>query len=466
MGYLEYFPLCPEYLQDSPQEEETNTVVPPHVENTEDIQDVEENIPEGDEIRSNQLSPPNSLASSKTTKLKGRSYQARKKRINNLLDDVEADSPSNHSEHLEKQASLLSSMLKSMEIDKLLVLCETEPDFFTIFGETEDDIHDWRQVTEIRIEDLLIKASKEVAERKAATQSGFKKLSYPSFNGDVLNYLEFKKRWKDEVVPERKPVVLELAALREAVPVIAKAKITDVSTVTEAWKVLDMEYGDVQEIRAKLKDQVRSIKIKATGDSARLVELYHAVQTIAAKIKASGSLSILENDEEYIALVTKHLPKDIVWRWCKKGLTGWSNFFAYLEKNAQVAKKVLTTESINAALSAEGDKPTKCSSCHKNHSGRCLKPKNAAVVNQGAEKTCPVCKKTAHKYQTKNGKEGISKRVKDCPDFKSATDDKKQEMVKKLKEKHPVCSKCSGWSHKTEACFLSSVADLKSGQPM
>merc|ERR1711942_523932 len=198
---------------DEEQEEETNTVVPPHVENPEDTWDAEENIQERDEVRSNHSSPNISRASSKTTKLKGRSYQARKERINNLLNDVEADSPSNHSEHLEKQESLLSSMLKSMEIDKLLVLCETEPDFFTIFGETEDDIHDWRHASEIRIEDLLIKASKEVAERKAATQSGFRKLSYPSFNGDVLSYLKFKKKWKDEVVPERKPVPLELLQL-------------------------------------------------------------------------------------------------------------------------------------------------------------------------------------------------------------------------------------------------------------
>merc|ERR1711867_86933 len=111
---------------------------------------------------------------------------------------------------------------------------------------------------------------------------------------------------EDEVVPERKPVALELAALREAIPVIAKAKITDVSTLSKTWKVLDMEYGDLQEIRAKLKDQVRSIKIKATGDSAKLVELYHTVQTITAKIKASRSLFLLENDKEYIALVAKH----------------------------------------------------------------------------------------------------------------------------------------------------------------
>ena len=117
------------------------------MENPEDTQDLEENIQERDKVRSNHLSPQISLASSKTTKLKGRSYQARMVRIYNHLDVIEADSPSNHSEHLKEQASLLSSMLKLMEIDKILVLCESEPDFFTIFGEIEDNIHDWCHTT-------------------------------------------------------------------------------------------------------------------------------------------------------------------------------------------------------------------------------------------------------------------------------------------------------------------------------
>ena len=129
-----------------------------------------------------------------------------------------------------------------------------------------------------------------------------------------------------------------------------------------------MEYGDIQEIHAKLKDQVRSIKLKASRDSAKLVELFHAVQTIAAKIKASGSLSLLENDEEYVALVTRHLPKEIAWEWCCEDLSGWSCFFSYLEKEAKAAKKMITNKSINTALSGGGDKPQKCFMCHRNHS--------------------------------------------------------------------------------------------------
>ena len=147
-------------------------------------------------------------------------------------------------------------MLTKVDIRKIISYADTEPDFLEIFGETEDQVDDWRHQTEARIEDLIIRASREVSERKAATQSGFKKLSYPSFNGDILNYLEFKKHWAAEVVPERKPPAIELVALRESIPVSAKAKIADVTTMGEAWKLLDLEFGDVQELRAKLKDQV------------------------------------------------------------------------------------------------------------------------------------------------------------------------------------------------------------------
>ena len=85
------------------------------------------------------------------------------------------------------------------------------------------------------------------------------------------------------------------------------------------------------------------------------MELFHTIQTIAAKIKASGSLALLENDEEYVALVTRHLPKEIAWKWCCKDLSGWSSFFNFLEKEAKVAKKMITNEAISSALSGATD---------------------------------------------------------------------------------------------------------------
>ena len=74
-----------------------------------------------------------------------------------------------------------------------------------------------------------------MAERKSATQLGFRKFAYPNFIGDILNYLKFMKGWKEEVVPEWKSIALELAAVREAVPVITKGKLIDISNLTDTW---------------------------------------------------------------------------------------------------------------------------------------------------------------------------------------------------------------------------------------
>ena len=81
-----------------------------------------------------------------------------------------------------------------MNMKHIISIADHDPDFLEIFGETEDQIDDWRHEMDDRIDDLMIRASKEISKRKAATQSGFKKLPYPYFNGDVLNYLEFMKR--------------------------------------------------------------------------------------------------------------------------------------------------------------------------------------------------------------------------------------------------------------------------------
>ena len=125
-------------------------------------------------------------------------------------------------------------MLKDLNINEIIGLADTEPDFLEIFGETEDQVSDWSMATKFKIQDMLIRAYKEVADRKASTQSGFKKLSYPSFNGDVLCYQEFRRCWCIEVFPEQRLPALELAALRESVPAIAKAKIIICTTMGEA----------------------------------------------------------------------------------------------------------------------------------------------------------------------------------------------------------------------------------------
>ena len=88
------------------------------------------------------LSPPNLprnlLVTSKSVKIERKSYQIRKQKLNKLLSEVEENSLVHHSEHLEKQAALLLSMLNKMDIKHIISLADQEPEFLKIFGETED----------------------------------------------------------------------------------------------------------------------------------------------------------------------------------------------------------------------------------------------------------------------------------------------------------------------------------------
>ena len=77
-----------------------------------------------------------------------------------------------------------------------------------------------------------------------------------------------------EVVPERKPQALELAALRESIPATVKNKITEVETLKEAWNIMDLHFGDKREVHAKLKAKIINISLKATDENAKDVELF------------------------------------------------------------------------------------------------------------------------------------------------------------------------------------------------
>ena len=68
------------------------------------------------------------------------------------------------------------------------------------------------------------------------------------------------------------------------------------------------------------------MKIKGTKDPAHIVKLFHQIQVIAAKIKVTGNLAILKNDDEYVALVSKHLSEEIMCRWWEQERSGWNNF--------------------------------------------------------------------------------------------------------------------------------------------
>ena len=64
-------------------------------------------------------------------------------------------------------------------------------------------------------------------------------------------------------------------------------------SLKKAWHILDLNCGDLGGIITKLKETLMAIKLKATNNTARDVELFNEVQFIAVKLKMSSSVVYL-----------------------------------------------------------------------------------------------------------------------------------------------------------------------------
>ena len=84
-----------------------------------------------------------------------------------MISNLEANNQQHLCEIPEKQANFVSTMLKNMDIQNIFSITHTKPEFLTIFEEIDDQIDNCRHTTKFRIEDLMVRAIREVSDRRA-----------------------------------------------------------------------------------------------------------------------------------------------------------------------------------------------------------------------------------------------------------------------------------------------------------
>ena len=399
-----------------------------------------------------------------STKSEGKTKRFMKKKlgIEKMLAQLESNEGC-HTDVLKSAAADLKEDLKDLKVDQHIDEFDNEPDFLEFFGTDQDGLYDWKMGIEERIRNVRLKAEEQISLRKASTQSGFEKRKKPSFHGDVLNYYEFKNKWLQEVGPERKPEHIEISELKESLPQLAKNKLSEVDQLSEAWSLLDREYGDRKVIRAKLKAKIVNIKIKALSSPEKEIEIFNEIQHISSKIRAAGGQNQLENDDEYVALILRFLTPEQIKEWVRKKNKDWSSFFNFLSELAEEAKEILAYKKTADALGGgdTDDKQKKCAKCggaHYTKFCRDKKPKTTAVVSSPYTTNCKVCDGAAHTFKGRDGKDRINTKVIYCPSFVVADQQGKEAFIKALKAKTDVCGQCSGIGHKTANCNIKNVS--------
>ena len=228
-----------------------------------------------------------------------------------------------------------------------------------------NNLQRWGEEISQHVDDLGFQTEQKISIRKSFSQSGFQKRKHPQFDGKVLNYYQWKLQWAEEVGPSNQPEVMELYSLKDAIPAAAKQKLQEVKSRKEAWSILDLHYGQKMEIRAKLKEEMKEICLKAQTSPDREIELRDRVQFITSRIKSARAASLLEVDIEFVMILFNLLQPEDQRAWIKCGSESWWDFYHYLEElnREAIKRRLMNSTSKSLSLLDAGTKNKDCNSC-------------------------------------------------------------------------------------------------------
>ena len=94
-----------------------------------------------------------------------------------------------------------------------------------------------------------------------------------------------------------------------------------------------------------MKAKIASINLKGTDSPNKEIELFNQIQFISVRIKAAGGTNQLEADQEYIALISRHLSTKQLEDWVKRDVEDWDSFYSYLEELSNESRKLRTMKN-------------------------------------------------------------------------------------------------------------------------
>merc|ERR1711867_201925 len=130
---------------------------------------------------------------------------------------------------------------------------------------------------------------------KPKEQVFLEKTKPPKFNGDVLEFAEFKRKWMAQVNKANLPEESELDKLRDNIPKEAKDQLYAVEKLDEARRILTERYGDEPSTSKKLKGQLKNIQGSGKSDPERIVSLKIKVRNLVSRLQTLKMESTLKH---------------------------------------------------------------------------------------------------------------------------------------------------------------------------
>ena len=333
---------------------------------------------------------------------------------------------------------------------------------------------------------LRVKPDATNQQKQNSFQTFFKKMHPPKFDGDCLEYVEFKTKWKSQVSSCPMPAEMELDRLKENLPDQAKKNLFDVNSLSIAWDILDKLYQDTNLITQKLKNRMKNLQVKSSEPHEMIIEIHQEVDYLVKRLVKMKAQDLLKTDNDYLNAIYSKLPLSTQEKWddyeLKEDETEWKAFSIFLYEKYQAAlRKRTRMESLKQMPSTESNKDksekvkgsfdpkvdnskeVKCYKCSGiGHKSKECPNKTKSVVKESPKVTagktdvevsdkkndCPCCKKY-HTWKPKNKPKPIrSTRLSSCPDFEKLDINARGEFLESVKG----CTLCLSWLHDKDKC--------------
>ena len=350
------------------------------------------------------------------------------------------------------------------------------------FPTTEkDQSNDFLDLESAKIDSILLQICSKIPEQKEFKDSSstsplkakdaehervhLEKSKPPKFRGEITEYPEFKRRWKNIVGKAKLPPEAEIERLKECIPVEAKDQLYAIEEVAKAWDILDKRFGDANLIAKKLKMQLKTIQTEGKSDPENLISLNVKVRAIVAKLESLNMSEALKHDSEFLSAVYCALPDKHKTRWLdyEKSKDHWSDMLKFLERAYNQANEelaLLGTYEADMQKSGKGGK----SSVTKNFAVTVKKDDNGDNSDDVKEESpkekarkrsqefcgkCPACSKE-HTWVRKAGDRWPSDRFLSCKKFNDMAVAARAGQV----QKSNGCPRCLSWNHARDACKM------------
>ena len=383
---------------------------------------------------------------------------------------------------LRQLESLLGKLDDNSAFEKLLKEAYGFPDYDKV---EIANYEKWQSAQKLLIEALVVSVNSEIEKvlktksesaaslsSKASYNTFLKKQDPPKFEGNCLDFMEFKRKWASQVSAHKPPQEYEMDLLKENIPVEGRKKLYGVDSLSSAWRQLEKMYGDKSLICQKLKSRLKNLKPVSSEPHETIIEINNEIEYLVKRLKDFNAVTLLYFDNEYLNVCYKHLPPIFQHEWDKFDTDGyehdWMAFMEFMSSNAKSAlKKRTLVESLKElsddskvkkgakAIVAAVD-TVQSDHSHRNNSVAELNDKQKEKYQELKKKSgnCKLCK-TMHTFQSRWMKSPLpSDRFLNCPKFKAMTAKSRGETL----EKFSSCARCLSWLHKKSSCKVLPVS--------